>query len=164
MRQAELEHRHGSAWSDDAGELAHRGGDVVDIPEEVCERDGVELRVGERQLLGARLAQLDAVAQARTLASFASCGEHLLALVDADDRPAAVGAGKLDRAGGGSTRDVEHAPRLRRDPGHEERAPAWVLAEGEEARVAVVRRAERREELACVARACRGLHGRILAA
>ena len=56
----------------------------------------VEARVLERQRLGAPLAELDPLAEAGRLDAARACGEHLGALVDADDA-AAVAAGELDR-------------------------------------------------------------------
>ena len=95
----------------------------------------------------------------------AALGEHLRALVDADD-PAAVAAGELDRDRGRPAGDVEDGvagPGL--DARDEERAPARVLAEAEQARVAVVGLRQRREELARGAVPLRGWggHGAIVA-
>ena len=108
----------------------------------------VEAGVLEGELLGAALPQLDALAEAGRLDAATALGEHLRALVDPDDR-AAVAAGELDRDGRGPGGDVEHGvagPGL--DARDEKRAPARVLAEAEQARVAIVRLRERREELA----------------
>ena len=56
----------------------------------------------------------------------------------------------------------EHALCVGRDPRDEERPPARILVEGEQPRVAVVRRAERREQLARVLCAGGGFHGPIV--
>ena len=146
-RQAELLHRDDAAGSHDASELAQRRGDVVDVAEEVRERQRVELGVGERERLGAALAQLDPLREARVRDPLAPGREHLRALVDPDDRALGRGARELDRDGGRAGGDVEHAACVRRDPRDEERAPARVLAEREEPGVTVVRRPERREQL-----------------
>ena len=66
--------------------------------------------------------------------------------------------------GGHPARDVEHPLRLGRDPRDEKRAPPRVLPKGEEPGIAVVRRAERSEQLARAPGSGGGLHGRILAA
>jgi hypothetical protein len=84
--------------------------------------------------------------------------QHPGALVDADDG-AALLPGELDRDRGGAGRDVEDdvaGPRL--DPRDEEAPPARVLPEREQRRIAVVGRAERREELAGVLGAGAGRH------
>jgi hypothetical protein len=59
-----------------------------------------------------------------------------------------VGTHELERNGAGAAGDIEHlVARAGLDPGDEEPPPTSVLAKGEEAGVAVVRRGERREEL-----------------
>ena len=102
----------------------------------------VELAVCERQALGARLDELDRqpAIGARASASISR------ALIDADDR-AALLADKLARDGAGAGRDVEHAvagPGV--DARDEESPPARILTVGEERRVTVVGRSERREQ------------------
>ena len=161
-REAELEHGDRAAGPYDTNELAQRRRHVVDVAEEVREREGVELRVGERQGLGSSLAQLDPVAEPAALDPVAAGREHLQALVDADDGPARLGQRELDRDRRRAAGDVEHAGGVPGDPGDEERAPARVLAEGKQPRVPVVRRPERREQIARVARAGGGLHAPIL--
>ena len=84
LGQPELEHRHRPAGPDDAGELAQRRRHVVDVAKEIREGERVELPVGERQVLGPRLAQLDLPAQPVVRDPLASRCEHLRALVDAD--------------------------------------------------------------------------------
>ena len=164
-REPELQHRNRPAGPDDARELAQRRGHVVDVAEEVREGERVELPVGERQRLGAPLAQLDPVAQPGVPRSAHVPAASISGLWST---PITARAGsalrELDRHRRRSARDVEHAPRVGRDPRDEKRAPARVLPEREEAGVAVVRRAERREQLARVAGAGGGLHDRILAA
>ena len=136
---------------------------VVDVAEEIREGERVELPVGERQLLGPPLAQLDPIAQPGVRDPFTSSREHLRALVDADHRAARLRPRELDRDRRRPARNVEHALRVGRDPRDEERSPPRVLPEREEAGVAVVRRAERSEQLTRVAGAGGGLHSRILA-
>ena len=103
-----------------------------------------ELSVGERQRLGAPFDELDRQ-PARPLARD---GEHLGALVDSDDR-AAEAADELARDEPGAGRDVEHrVVRAHVEAGDEEAPPPRILAEREQRAVAVVRRAERREERA----------------
>ena len=62
-REPELEHRHRAAGPDDPGELTQRRRHVVDVAQEVREGEGVELPVGEGQVFGPSLAQLDPLAQ-----------------------------------------------------------------------------------------------------
>src|SRR4051794_10826269 len=74
-------------------------------------------------------------------------GEHLAALVDADDRtpflPEQLGS---DRARAG--RDVENTVAgTDVEARDQEPPPAWILAEREDAGVALIGRAERREQL-----------------
>ena len=115
---------------------------IVDVAHQVRERQGVERGVGERQVVGVALHQPDA-------------------------RPGAGGGPRRASRGSGRARrpcsaSAGSAPtRLRRSPWRrrgrcragpasgardEEAAPARVLAEREEARVAVVRRPERGEQ------------------
>ena len=111
-------------------------------------------RVGEGQLVGLALDEPDASGTRRRATASISG-----ALVEADDRAARL-PDELGRDGARAGRDVEH--RLLRpdlDAGDEEPAPARVLAEGEEPRVAVVGRPERREERPCALRSvCGGRH------
>ena len=140
-RDAELEPGDRAAGTDDPRQLAQRRRRVVDVAEQVGEREPVELAVGEGQAVGARLDELDAAVHAP-----AGLGEHVRALVDADDR-ASLLAHELARDGAGPGRDVEHAvARPGLDPGDEEAPPARILAVGEERGVAVVGRPERREQ------------------
>ena len=141
---------------DDPDELAHRRGRVVHVAQEIGEGQPGEARVLEGQLLGAALAELDAALEAGGRDPAAAFGQHLGALVDADDA-APVPAGELDRDRARSAGDVEHrVAGAGVDAGDEERAPARVLPEAEEVGVAVVRPGERREELAGGAVALRG--------
>ena len=74
-------------------------------------------------------------------------GEHLGALVDADDG-AGLLADELTRDRARPRRDVEHAiARCGLDPRHEKPPPAWILAVGERGGVALVGRSERGKEL-----------------
>ena len=57
---AELDHPDPPARFDHARELAHRRGAVVDVAQQVGERQRVELAVGERELLGLALDERDA--------------------------------------------------------------------------------------------------------
>src|SRR3972149_5315449 len=91
-------------------------------------------------------------------------GEHVGALVDADDR-AAMAAHELHGDGCGAGRDVEDAVAgAAVDSGDEEAPPARVLAEAEEGGVAVVRGGEGCEQRECVAipLAERVVHGAIV--
>src|SRR5204863_4856806 len=141
-RNRELEARDRAAGTDDAGELGERRARIVDVAEQVGERERVEGLVREGQARGARLDELD-VRQ-----PLVRDREHFRALVEADD-----GAALLpDQLGGdeaGPRGDVEDAvagPSL--DARDEEPAPTGILAERKQARVAVVRGPERSEELA----------------
>ena len=158
-RHGELEHRDRPAGPHDARELAQRRRGIVDVAQEIGERERVELAVVERQLLGAALAQLDARREAGALDARAAGREHLGALVDARRR---VQSG-CARASSIATaavprRDVEHARRVR--PATREtrnRRQRGSCPNESSARVAVVGRPERREELARVARSRGGL-------
>ena len=120
---------------------------VVDVAQEVRDRQRVE---GCRRRTAAprRVPRRAGCPSCGPRARFArGLGQHLGALVDPDDR-AAVRPDELDRHGSRAGGDVEH--RCRRpglDPRDQEAPPARVLAEREQPRVAVVGRAERREEL-----------------
>ena len=147
-RHGELEHGDLSSGPDDPRELPHRRGRVVHVAEEVGEGQPGEASVLEGQLLGPPLAELDAIGEAGGRHAAAALGQHLRALVDADDA-AAEAARDLDRDRAGPAGDVEDGVAgAGVDAGHEERAPARVLPEAEEVGVAVVRPRERREELA----------------
>ena len=145
----EVEHRDPAPGANDAGDLLHRRGRVVDVAEEVREGQSVERGIRERQRFGAGFAELDSVAQPRSVHAGAAGGKHLGALVDADDM-AAVPPDERDRDSCGTAGDVEDIrvrPSL--DSLDEKRSPAWVLAEGQQARVPVVGLAERGEERLC---------------
>src|SRR5213076_1376155 len=132
-RNGKLEAGDRSAGPDDAGELGERRALVVDVAEQVGERERVEGLVREGQALGARLDELD-IRQ-----PLARDREHLRALVEADHSAALL----PDQFGGdqaGSGGNVEGAvARPSLDARNQEPAPAGVLAERKQARVAVVR-------------------------
>ena len=77
-RNAELEVRDRPARAHDAGELGERGGRIVDVAQEVGEREVVERGVGEGDRRGGRLHELDAVAEPAP-----RHGEHVRALIEA---------------------------------------------------------------------------------
>lgn len=146
-REPELERSDCAAGPDDARELAQRRRGILDVAKEIREREPVERTVLERKLYRAPLDEPDPFRQACRLDPSAAGGQHLGALVEADDSAAGL-PGELDRDGCRSRRHVEHlvaGPGL--DPRDEEAAPARVLAEREQTAPAVVRRPERREEL-----------------
>jgi hypothetical protein len=148
-RDEEVEHRDPASRADDAGELLHRRLGVVDVAEKVREGQSVERRILERQGLGPAFPQLDPVVQTRSLDARPTCGQHLGALVDSDDL-AAVSARELDRHGRSPASHVEDGrDRWHRDSLDQKGSPARVLAERQEARVAIVGFAERREERSC---------------
>jgi hypothetical protein len=145
-REPELERRDSPAGPDDARQLAQCRRGLLDVAEEVREREPVERAVLERKLVRAALDEPDPFRQPSCFDLPVACGQHLGALVEADD-PAACLPDELDRDGCRPRRHVEHfvaGPGL--DPRDEEAAPAWVLAEREQTAPAVVRRPERREE------------------
>ncbi len=143
---AELERGDDTSSPDDPRELAERGARVVDVPEEVGERDVAERMVGRRDRLGGSLDERDAVSEPAT-----GDREHLGALVQPRDPEAA--AQELGRDEPRPGRDVEHVPAVPREPRDEEASPERVLAEGERGADTVVRGAEWGEELM-------GVHGR----
>jgi hypothetical protein len=160
-----LEHGQAASWTDDAGELSERCSRVFDIAKEVGEGEAVEGGVREGKRFRLPLAELDPGREAGGANSLRAGGEHLGALVDAHDA-AAEAADELDRHRGRARRDVEdRVVPTGVDPGDEEGAPARVLAEAQKPRVAIVGRAEGREEPArgFVVRRERGVHGAIVA-
>ena len=147
-RDPELERRDRPAAARHARKLAHGRAGIVDVAEQVRERQRVELTVLEWQLLGIPVDEANSLCESCPVDALTTGGEHFVALVETDDR-AAGAARELDRHRGGSRRHVED--RLGRGDRHardEETAPARILAEREKARVSVVRRTERCEELA----------------
>ena len=144
---AEVQHRHRPARPHDAGELPDRCRRIVDVPEQVRDGESVERAVGKRQRLGSSLVQLDSCAEFAGRHALPCDGEHLRAPVDAHDR-AAVLPDELQRDRARSGGHVQH-PCVRRDlePRDEKPSPARVLAERQQTRVAVIGRAERREQL-----------------
>ena len=145
-RNKEVEHRDSAPGSHHPGELLHRRGGVVDVAKEIRECQCVEGRVLEGQVLRPPFLELDSLAESRGVDSRTARGQHLAALVDSDDA-AAVAADELDRNRSGPARHVEDGRRRAGlDPVDEEGAPARVLAERKQSRVAVVGLAERREE------------------
>jgi hypothetical protein len=143
-----LEGRDAPAGTDDARELAQRCPGVVHVPEEVCEGEPVEARRRERECLSLRGEERDAIGQAGGRHAPPAGSEHLRALIDADNG-AAVAADELNGHGTGTAGNVDdRVAGGRLEPRDEEGAPASVLTEGEEARVAVVTLGDRCEELA----------------
>ena len=163
-RDAELQRRDATARRDDAGQLAQRRGRVVDVAQEVGERQVVELAVGERQPLGLADPQRDARAQqVVVLDPGARPCEHRLALVDPDDR-AAVPAHERRGDHPGPGRDVQHAVlRSGLDRGDHRAPPARVLAEAQGRADAVVVARQAREQRERVLLALRGLARRAVA-
>lgn len=143
---AELERGNDPFSADDSRELAERGARVVDVPEEVGERDVVERVAGKRDRIGGRLDERNTLAEPAV-----GDREHLGALVQPRDPEAATQ--ELGRDEPRSGRDVEHVSAVPREPRDEEAAPERVLAEGERSADAVVRGTEWGEELS-------GVHGR----
>jgi hypothetical protein len=125
----ELEHRHRAAGPDDASELAQRRRGIVDVAKEIREGERIEFRVLERERLGVPFAQLDSSAEPGARDTLAAGGEHLRALVDADDGARGRRARELDRDGGGSGGDVGDARRFGGNARDEEPPPARVLPE-----------------------------------
>ena len=121
--------------------LAQRRGRIAHVAEQIREREPVERLVLEGQLLRRPFQELDGRRQA------AAClGEHLRALVEPDHR-----AGLLSQQlAGDRPRPCRHVEdgvaRPGVQAGHEEAAPARILAEGQQRRVTIVRRPEWREE------------------
>ena len=158
-REPELERRDCPAGPDDTRELAERSRGLLDVAEEVREREPVERAVLKRQLHRASLDEPDPFRQPRYLDPTAANVQHLGALVEADDLAARLPR-ELDCDGRRSSRHVEHlvaGPGL--DSRDEEAAPARILPEREQTAPAVVCRPERREELSRSPRPLREGHG-----
>ena len=121
---AELQRGHPAARAHDAGQLAHRRRRILDVAQQVGERQRVEARVLERQALGLPLDELHTRALAREARP--RSGEHLRALVETDDgavRTSAQLGSDHPRAG----RDIEDPlPCLRRHRVDERAPPARV--------------------------------------
>src|SRR5919108_609493 len=133
-RDRELERGNRAAGSDDACELRQHAGRLVDIAEEVGERERGEGRIRERQLLGAPLDEPDPLAEPGFGHAPAALGEHAGALVQPDNG-ATVPARELDRDRAGPGRYVEDGVAgARVDARDEERSPPRILAEREHPR------------------------------
>ena len=142
MRERELEPGDRAAGTDDPRELVQRDGGIVHVAEEIGEREGIERRVGKRQLLRASLDERDACRHAPPC-----LGQHLRALVETDHGATRLPDSSSRRDRSRSRRDVQHGlPRAHVDARDEEAAPARILAEGQQRRIAVVRRPERGEQ------------------
>ena len=113
MREPELEHRDRAAGPDDARQLAQGRGGVVDVAQEVGERQRVEGAVVEREAVGAALDEPHLLRRRRELHAPARDLEHLRALVEPDDG-AALLPHELERDGRSACRDVEDGARGRR--------------------------------------------------
>ena len=133
-------------------------GRIVDVAQQIGVRERVDRGRGDGQLLGGRLDQLDPLGEACRVDPVAGAGEHVGALVDADDA-ARVAAGERDRDGAGAGGDVcderPVAVGRRGDRLDHEVVPAPVLAEREQLRPAVVVGGDAREQVAGVALAFR---------
>ena len=141
LRYAELESGNRPAGPDHAGQLGEGRRGIVDVAEEVRERERVERRVREGKVIGVAVDELDLGRD-----SLARHREHLHALVEAH-HAATLPAYELDRDRAGARGDVEHGVARRcGDAPDEEAPPAAVLAEREQPRIAVVRRSQRREQ------------------
>jgi hypothetical protein len=141
----ELERCDRAARANDPGELAERRSGIGDVTQEVRDGEVVERLVRERERFGRRLDELDSRAEA-----LARTSEHARALIDPGHLESSLQelGGDETRAGG----DVDHVPAIPRQSLDEKPAPAGVLPEGERGAHAIVRRAERREQLLCVDR------------
>ena len=160
-RHAEFEGSDRAARAHHARELVQRGQRIVDVAQQVGERERVELRVGERQPLRLPADELDPCGELGVSGELrARGGEHILALVHADDR-APVGADELLGHQAGASRDVEHAVLGDGvDPRDEGAPPARILAEAEQRADAIVVAPEAREELQRAHRSRGGAHRR----
>jgi len=136
---AELDHGDPTARLDDPRELAHRRRAVVYVAQQVGEAQRIELRVGERKLLGLAQHEADLRSQLPVQRGARPSGaEHRLALIDRHDLATrAPGQRRRDHPGaGGDVQDALSGPRLQ---GSDQRpAPARILAEAEQRAHAVV--------------------------
>ena len=91
LRDTELDHSDPAAGLDHARQLAHRRRWIVDIAQQVGERERVEVTVGKRQLLGVRTEASDPLPQDSVVRHpGARPGKHLLALIERDHLAAAA--------------------------------------------------------------------------
>ena len=158
-RDAELEHPDPAAGLDHAGELAHGARPIIDVAQQVGEREGVELAVGERQPLGLAGDERDPLSQpGHGGQPRARRGQHGLTLVQADDLASAL-AHELGGDHAGPCRDIEDALAGRRmQAGDQRPAPAGVLSEAEHRAHAVIagRKAGEEAQRVALARRSRG--------
>ena len=147
LGNAELHHPDPSVRLDHAGELAHRRRPVVDITQQVRERERVEFAVVEGELFGLALHEGHAALELGALGQVtARHREHVLALVEADDLAAAPRQRERDEPSAG--RDVEHAlTREWIDLIDQGGAPPRILAEAEHGAHPVVSAREAGEQL-----------------
>jgi hypothetical protein len=140
-RNPEFEPGERAAGTENTRQLAEGRAGIGDVAQGVRERDGVEGVVVERQRLGISVDEADLRRQA-----VPCLGKHLGARVDADNR-AALLREQFASDGAGSGRNVEDCVGGADVDVRDERPPpAWVLAQGKERGVPVVRRPERCEE------------------
>ena len=147
-RDAEVQHRHRPARSHDACELPDRRRRIVDVPEQVRDGQSVERAVGKRQRsrLVPRAARFSRSSPRAATRSRATASISGLRSMPTTEQPCC-------RTSSSATAPVPVAtsstcrvwPNV--EPRDEKPSPARVLAERQQARVAVIGRAERREQL-----------------
>jgi hypothetical protein len=146
LRNEELERGHGAPWANDTRELAERCGRIIDVAQEVRDREAVEAAVRERHRFGTSLDEVDPAGESCSFDSTSTLGKHLRALVDPDD-VAAVASSEPDRDRSRAGRDVDDGlAGGGRDTRDEKAPPKGVLPEAEERRIPIVRRRERGEQ------------------
>ena len=137
---AELERCDGAAGTNNARELAERRSGIVDVAQEVRDGEVVERVVREREPFSRRLDELDARTE-----PLARTSEHVRTLIDPCDLESPLQELRCDETCAG--RDVDHVPAVPWQSLDEKPPPAGVLPEREGGADAVVRGAERREQL-----------------
>ena len=147
-RDAKLHHADAGAGLDHSGQLAHRRLPVVHVPQQVGERERVELLVAEGQTLRLALNEAYPLGQlGMPRQAIARSAKHVLALVEADD----LAVAPPDELGGYQARtrgDVEDAlSRSRGNRFHQRTSPARILTEAEQCSHLVVAGGQAREQL-----------------
>ena len=132
-RQHELERGDATTGLHDPGQFAERGAWILDVADQVGEREVVEIAVAEGQGLGFAANQRDVLRQPGVRIELCpSPGEHLGALVKTDHR-AVVAAHERSGHHARASGNVEDAvARGGTDLAHHRTTPAGVLAEAEE--------------------------------
>ena len=158
-RDGELDHPDPPAGADHARELSQRRQPVVDVAQQVGEREAVELCIGERKPLGLAAHEAHALVQlGRGGEARPRSREHLLALIEPDDAASSTPREREGHHPGAGSNVDDALPRLRIHRGDHRPPPPGILAKAQRGTHAVVMAWESGEQLKRVALA-RGQRG-----